>query len=317
MLGLSLAACNEDAITEPSTTEVSDQSALAGTATAGQWVTRADMPSTTRTDLATAMVPTSTGQSILYAIGGRTSTGASLSRVQAYNVATNSWSWKASMPVPVYRSNGAEVIYRKIYISGGFTSYNGLNFGLYMYNPGTNTWTRKSDPPGTSYGGVTGVIDKKLYVATQCELEICEPVSTAYGRFLYRYDPLTDQWTTLAPPPRYEVGLKAGGTIGGKLYVTGGGNKVAVYDPATNQWTLKTTVNQVESVDAGATLGAKLYVFGSTTNVYDPATNAWTTLAPPPSPRSRTSATRVVLNGKARIEVVGGASPGNNLAFIP
>jgi hypothetical protein len=39
MLGLALAACNEDATTQPSTTEVSDQSALAVTAAAGQWVT--------------------------------------------------------------------------------------------------------------------------------------------------------------------------------------------------------------------------------------------------------------------------------------
>jgi N-acetylneuraminic acid mutarotase len=318
MLGLALAACNEDATTQPSTTEVSDQSALAVTAAAGQWVTRADMPSTTRTDLATAMVLNSSGQSILYAIGGRTPTGGSLSRLQAYNVATNTWSWKASMPAPLFASNGTGVIGGKIYISGGFTSPWALNLGFYMYNPATNRWTRKSDPPGTSYRGVTGVINNKLYVATQCEQEDCEPVSTAIGRFLYRYDPATDQWTTLAPPPRYEVGLNAGGTIGGKLYVTGGGNKVAVYDPSTDQWTLKTTANQVEGVYAGATLGAKLYAFGTGTFVYDPSTNAWTRLTSMPSDRpSRMAASRVVLNGKARIEVVGGPRPGNNLAFVP
>ena len=317
LLGLTLAGCKDDTLTEPTTPEISDQGALAVTATAGQWVTRADMSSTTRTDLATAMVPNSAGQSILYAIGGRTSTGGSLSRVQAYNVATNTWSWKTSMPVPLFASNGAGVIGGKIYISGGFTSPWALNFGFYMYNPATNRWTKKSDPPGTSYDGVTGVINNKLYVATQCYQEDCEPVSTAIGRFLYRYDPGTDQWTTLAPPPPYEVGLNAGGTIGGKLYVTSGGNKVAVYDPATDQWTLKTTANQAEPIEAGTTLGGKLYGFGTTTNVYNPATNAWTKLAPPPTFRSRRSATRVVLNGRARIQVVGGASPGNNLAFIP
>jgi N-acetylneuraminic acid mutarotase len=313
LLGLTLAACTEDATTQPSTPEVSEPSALAATATSGQWVTRADMPNSGRLGLATAMIPNSSGQSVLYAIGGKTATGGSLSRVQAYNVATNSWSWKSSMPIPVYMSNGAGVINGKIYISGGFTSYSGLNYSFYRYDPATNTWTRRSDPPGTSYGGVTGVINNKLYVATQCEQEDC----FEYGRFLYRYDPATDQWTTLAPPPPYEVGLHAGGTIGGRLYVTGGGNKVAVYDPATDHWTLRTTSNQVESVNAGTTFGAKLYVFGTTTSVYDTATNAWTKLASPPSYRSGRSATRVVLNGKARIELVGGASPGNNLAFIP
>jgi N-acetylneuraminic acid mutarotase len=323
MAGLTLASCSDDP-TAPSTAPVAgeapEQTADFAAAAANQWVTRADMPSTTRTDITSAMVPNSAGQSILYAIGGRTPTGGSLSRVQAYNVATNTWSWKTPMPVPLFASNGAGVIGGKIYISGGFTSPDALNFGFYMYNPATDRWTKKSDPPGTSYDGVTGVINNKLYVATQCEQEDCEPVSTAIGRFLYRYDPATDQWTTLAPPPRYEVGLQVGGTIGGKLYVTGGGNKVAVYDPATNQWTMKTTANQVEPVDAGATLGAKLYALGRSSDavyVYDPTTNAWTKRAAPPHSFNDPSATRVVLNGRARIEVVGGPRPGNNLAYIP
>jgi phage baseplate assembly protein gpV len=125
------------------------------------------------------------------------------------------------------------------------------------------------------------------------------------------------------------VGTEAGGTIGGKLYTTSGFNKVGVYDPATNQWTIKTTASQVDPVDAGATLAAKLYVFGKpkrnpdgtyragTTNVYDPASNAWTSKAPVPRVQFDLAASRVLLNGKARIEVVGGARPGNNLAFIP
>jgi hypothetical protein len=54
-----------------------------------------------------------------------------------------------------------------------------------------------------------------------------------------------------------------------------------------------------------------------TTSVYDPATNAWTNRAPMPTMRSRFSASRVVLNGMARIEVVGGSRPGNNLQYMP
>jgi Kelch motif protein len=313
VLGFTLAACNNESISEPSSTAAPDQPPLT-VATAGQWITRADMPNSTRTFLATAMVPNSAGQSILYAMGGRTSTGSSLGRVQAYNVASNTWSWKAPMPAPFYMSNGAGVIGGKIYISGGISNVHGLNLGFYRFNPATNTWTQKANPPGTSYRGVTGVINNKLYVATYCTSDDCEgPI----GYFLWRYDPLVNVWTTLPAPPVEVRAASAGGTIGGRLYVARG-NKVGVYDPGTNQWTVKTTTIDVGWPITGATLGAKLYVFTSATHVYDPATNSWTRLTAMPSDRPiGMAASRILLNGKARIEVVGGPRPGNNLGFMP
>lgn len=81
------------------------------------WITRANMPSD-RFDLTTAVVPNAAGQSILYAIGGRpASSSAGLSKVQAYNVVTNSWSARAPLPVPLWETNGATVIDGKIYVA--------------------------------------------------------------------------------------------------------------------------------------------------------------------------------------------------------
>ena len=54
------------------------------------------------------------------------------------------------------------------------------------------------------YGGVTGVIKNKLYVVTLChsigytEGGSCEGDRT--GPRLFRYNPATDRWVTLAPP---------------------------------------------------------------------------------------------------------------------
>jgi N-acetylneuraminic acid mutarotase len=268
------------------------------------------MFSSTRQFLATAMVPNAAGESILYAMGGKEPDGSILGRVLAYNVATNKWTWKADMPSSVAYSNTAAVINGKIYITGGLVSPVSFNYGLYVYNPATGTWASKKSPPNTSLSGVSGVINNKLYVATSCEQEDCEP---SMGQFFWRYDPATDQWTTLTPPP---FGSRFGGTIGGKLYLANG-NQVEAYDPATGQWSVKTTSIDVGSLNSSATLGAKLYVFGSATHVYDPTTNVWTTLAAPPTGTFGRAATRVALNGKARIEVVGGPRPGNNLAFIP
>jgi hypothetical protein len=52
-------------------------------------------------------------------------------------------------------------------------------------------------------------------------------------------------------------------------------------------------------------------------SVYDPATDTWAGRASMPTVRPEFGASRVVLDGQARIEVVGGSRPGNNIQYIP
>ena len=74
-----------------------------------------------------------------------------------------------------------------------------------------------------------------------------------------------------------------------------------------------------------AAVNNKLYVVGGLegampsgrVDMYDPVTNTWTRKAPIPRVEWGLSAGRVVVNGQARLEVVGGARPGNNLQYIP
>ena len=63
------------------------------------------MPGGTRSSVATAAVNQG-GQWVMYVIGGRTSSGASLSRVQAYHVATNTWTCHPGLPLPLFETNG-------------------------------------------------------------------------------------------------------------------------------------------------------------------------------------------------------------------
>jgi len=320
---LAVASC--DTRTEPETSGSQPAIAPALAVASNSWIRRADLPSTERWDLAAATV-NAAGQSIVYAIGGRTATWGSLSKVQAYNAATNTWTHKAPLPVPLYWSNGAGVIGGKIYISGGLSGYKEYRSSLYVYNPATNTWTQKRDMPNSSFRGVTGVSNNLLYVATGCDQEDCLFYEQTA---LYRYNPVTDRWTRLASPPTAN-GLGSGGFIGGKFYVTRGGGELDVYDPATNQWTSRARMPLPQWRAAGVTMSAKLYVIGGyqtnadgtftlsvRTAVYDPATNTWTTQAPLPSGRADIAASRVSVNGKPRINVVGGRPPGNNLQYIP
>jgi N-acetylneuraminic acid mutarotase len=350
---LGLAACGDDTPTQPELPAQPTGTAPELAVASNSWITRADML-TNRTDLAVATVTNPAGQSVLYAMGGRNPNGVPIGTVAAYNVATNTWAFTRSpLPVPLAFTNGAGVINGKIYISGGFTNYHldDLSLGLYMYDPAANTWTRKRDLPITTdqYGdgsffgarGVTGVIGGKLYVFTACFFQYDKGgiVEEGCGRgpgFL-RYNPGTDRWTMLPSPFSAETRSPyAGGVIGGKFYVMGGSASsyaswLRVYDPATNQWTPKNALGLTRPGAATAVLESKLYVMGGQrynaarkvwetldkTIVYDPITNAWTWRASLPSPRAGIAGSTVIRNGQARIEVVGGSLPGNNLQYIP
>jgi N-acetylneuraminic acid mutarotase len=324
--------CREDA--ESPTAPLSEPTL---TVTSNTWLKRAEMWGIVRYWMATATVPNSAGQSILYVIGGKTESGdsegygGSLSKVQAYNVATNTWTYPAPLPKPLYWTNGAGVINGKIYVSGGVASYQNHRPELYMYDPGKNTWTRKRDMPLPAWRGVSGVINNKLYVLPGCTQNTRLDCLLQDPLVFYRYNPVTDQWTSLPPPSQRRMDGVAG-VIGGKLYVAGGTDGtyartgVDVFDPATNQWTSKASMPEGQFGAAGAALRGKLYVIGGRrpvfepvpwTSVYDPATDAWTRVAPLPAARAAIAASRVMLNGQPRIELVGGLRPGNNLQYIP
>jgi len=284
----------------------------------------------------------------VYVIGGRGASGVGLTTVMAYNVATNTWTLRAPLPFPMYGMPGAGVVNDKIYIAGGLSK--GVpTMSMLMYDPAKNSWVRKSNMPfirdpndpfgGNMIGGgegVTGVINGKLYVLTSCITTANQEYNSCDPDLLFRYDPVTDRWIRLASPPKdasYSGAMGMGGVIGGKLYVVGRSaleGRLAVYDPATNRWMAKRALGQFRYDGAGVTYAGKLYVIGGTrfnadetrevlrANIaYDPTTDRWTNYAPLPSARTGLAGSLVTLNGKPRVEVIGGSRPGNNLQYIP
>jgi len=282
--------------------------------------------------------------------------GTPVAKVTAYNVATNTWTSRRPLPKPLARTNGAGVLNGKIYVTGGYPD-GAMSWPwptVYMYDPATDTWTRKADMPkvageaGRQYpagGGVTGVIGGKLYVVSDCFLKDSTGgyLSPGCNPLFLRYNPTTDRWVILPPPfsPAIHAGNPSiGGIIDGKFYVMAssynaneGANDAhfAVYDTATNKWITRTPLPHGLYRAASAVLGRKLYVMGgSGTNdlgeqdvldiniAYDPVTDAWTRQASLPSARYSISASKVFLNGKPRIELVGGMlTPGTNLQYVP
>jgi N-acetylneuraminic acid mutarotase len=322
--------CREDADSPTEPTLATHPSA----SLSNSWVTRANLPNVERWGLTSAVVPNASGQSIFYAIGGSstpslgsaTTTGTT-AKVHAYNVATNTWTLRRMMPLDLYKTNGTGVIDGKIYVSGGRTAGEKIyRRALLVYDPVTNIWTRKRDMPIATWGGITGVIGNQLYVLTCEEQEDCgEHVRLG----LYRYDPTTNQWSYLSTT-EIALGRPMGGVMGGKLYATGGpAGALVAYDPVTNQWTTKAPMPRPRRNGAGVALGGRLYILGGfervedslrlvrKTSVYDPTTDRWTDLARMPTARYDFAASRVVVNGRPRIEAVGGLRPGNNVQYVP
>jgi N-acetylneuraminic acid mutarotase len=325
-------ACQEQQ-SDPALLAPSDASAEA---TAGQWIMRANMPSD-RVNTTTATVTDAQGRTTLYVVGGRNPSSTAgfcsggLSKVQAYNASTDTWTTRAAFPYPIQYTNGAGVIKGKIYLTGGCTGYGAYYGWTWMYDPATNTWAQKQFMPVDTWAGLTGVIQDKLYVLSSCDGQ--EDCGTPTNLFFGFYDPTTDTWTRLPNPPGGSAHLFGGSAvIGGRFYVVGGwgSQAVEVYDPATGQWTTRAAMGSRRDGVASAAVGGKMYVIAgfrraesgyptpvATTSVYDPTSNTWTNLTPAPRSGPGLAAGRVVVNGEARVALVGGARPGNNFQFLP
>lgn len=284
---LALAAC-ERAPTDPASepqAKTSGAPSLSVLAAGGTWTLRAPMP-TPRQNLKAANV-----NGVIYAIGGNTYVPATgvyqiRGKVEAYNVASNTWTLKKALPEALI-PNGATNIGGKIYVAGGLTN-TGFSNRLYVYDPTTNVWTRKIDMPFTvGYrAGHQGTINGQLYV--YAGMTVNPDGSQGPHQFL-RYNPVTNTWATLVRPSYARQG-GASGVINGRFYLLGGtlhGGRlgsaydVHIYDPATG-WTKK-PFGQVKNLElAYAPLGGKLYVVGTDPNidctssvsgVYDPVSN--------------------------------------------
>ncbi|MHC4558224.1 MAG: Kelch repeat-containing protein [Planctomycetota bacterium] len=123
------------------------------------WTRKADMPT------ARACLCTSAVNGKIYAIGGCpgfNEWSQSLSTVEEYNPATDTWTRKADMPTPrTYISTCA--LNGKIYAFGGLRSRANHVSPVEEYDPATDTWTTKSDIPTARSGVATSAVNGKIY----------------------------------------------------------------------------------------------------------------------------------------------------------
>jgi hypothetical protein len=321
---LAVAACGEDRLpTQPETAGDPAPAAPSFALASNSWTAKAPMLEAFIYRFSAGVAPNSAGQSIFYTFGGVYDEGGHGAPIQAYNVATNTWTAKSSRVGP-FDLNGVAKIGSRLYFSGG-RQYGGgegapSSPATWAYDYTNDRLTRKADMPKATSEGVTGVIDGKMYVLPG----FCDGTFWPYPgycehsaiRQLYRYDPLKNTWGARRASPHYHP-YGAGGVINGKFYVAGGTVSAAldVYDPATDSWRtlapLPTTGRAI-----GTVFGQRLFVivsvgYGSERHAYayDPATNTWQARAAPAL--DHVAIARVTLDGVAHLLAVGGGHADN------
>jgi hypothetical protein len=317
---LALGACgSEQPPTQPEAPSEGGPLAAA-VGTANTWVMRAPEPGGL-CEISADLAVDAAGRSTVYTFGGTIcNEGGDAESLDAYDVTTDTWrdagsALGASM-------NGIGKIGNKFYYSGGITFGGGSEATTFQTNAfvfDAARTIRKADLPKASSGGVTGVINNKVYVLPGlCDGDrLPDPRSCAEPliRTLFRYDPVTNTWTTLAEAP-HNHNHGAGGVIDHKFYVAGGGSNTSprtatldVYDPATNSWKTLAPLPGAAPV-VGAVVRNKLLVSpgAGTLWSYDPATNVWKTKRGPTF--SHETASRVMIDGKAYLLAVGGSHDG-------
>jgi hypothetical protein len=331
--------CSDDAESPLAPTETPSKSGIEAAATASAtWQPRADYPTDLYNAVSAAYTNPSTLKSTLYVIGGALKlggpAGSQTDAVRGYNVSANTWSLKAKLPTVLEQANQAVELNGKIYVAGGFSRFRDTkrnvwrlseSKALYVYDVATNSWTRKADMPQPGIHGIAAAFNGLIYVATQCFDASCG----AFARgVVWRYNPNTDRWVLETRVPNGETWRPAGGIIGGKLYVVDDANGATdIYDVTTKLWTTGPQRPFRRCEGTSTTFQAKVYLTNCANDdgsdesmlVLDPKASTWTKLPAAPAEQRGAQATlaRVGLNGVNRLELVGGAKPGNNWQYTP
>ena len=268
--------------------------------TSDTWITLESMPAPRR-DFAIVAY-----QNKIYCIGGETNPLHSdpCDMVEVYDIATNSWSTKASIPF-----NGgdlqANVVDGKIFVTtfagnAGFANdmkqlKDGLPLvkknclRLFMYDPTANSWTEKTGVTTnlamSNCGHVSTVLNDKILIVSSTWHTVLEyrsadspnPVFTGIIESnVLVYDPKLDVWNKINSIPEeivvydYGIGITSGIDTPQRIYLIQG-QKTYIYDPAKDTWATGKSMSTERSFFGVATVNNILYVIGG--SIMKPAEN--------------------------------------------
>ena len=204
---------------------------------------------------------------MVYQIGGETGWWTGTDEVHIWDVASDTWTVGAAIPIGVLYGTRAAAIGDTIYVVGGnqgsLDPHDPANVphaftdAVLMYDTTTDTWSQDATDPAPVALAYHQMVAHNglLYVIGGQDLN---------GTFLdtvYVYDPAGAdgaRWSTLAPMTNARA-YAAAGVIGDEIYVGGGWQggttnlaAMEIYDVATDTWTAGVDLPDVGSTDPAA-----------------------------------------------------------------
>ena len=247
---------------------------------------------------------------LVYAIGGETPGGGFTGAVEVYDAVQQTWTLRATKPVPVANIGGA-VLGGKIYVPGGSISSDQVTGVVEVYDPATDRWEQAASLPSPRAAYALAVQGGKLYLFGGTNGQ--EDMATVLV-----YDPATDEWRqtrSLMPQAR---AFAAAATLDDQIYVVGGyaGEReldiCQVYRPLVGEWGSCTPMLEGRGGLGLVAVGRQLWAIGggwesylAYNQWYDPVKDTWFRFETPVSGQWR-NAGAAEING--RIFVVGGWS---------
>jgi N-acetylneuraminic acid mutarotase len=253
-----------------------------------RWSTRASLLES-NSEMAVAQLGTK-----IYVFGGYPSSRVTVTTVQVYDSATDTWQFTTPLPIPLNHSMAAAAN-GKIYVIGGQTNADSSGSfvnSVFEFDPSTTNWLPKAAMPTARSAGAIAVIGNLLYVAGG---------RPPRGQDFAVYNVASNQWTTLTNMPTGRNHLAAA-AINGKIYVAGGRleagftspmtDVLEMYDPDLGIWVSKATLRRPRGGVNGIAVSGLFYVFGGEGpngvfpdhDVYVAAQDRWYHLEPIPVP---------------------------------
>jgi len=163
------------------------------------WTARAPLPDP-RNHLGTAVI-----DGRIYVVGGQTGqdqASTSRSELDVYDPATDTWTRKASLPIPLSHTVATPLDGRLV-VMAGQTAYNQSSASVFLYDPATDRWATASPLPAPRFAGVAATVGRTLFYLGG------SGATTTYRGTPAFDPPSTTTPTQPAPPPATAVAVPA------------------------------------------------------------------------------------------------------------
>jgi len=253
---------------------------------------------------------------VIYAVGGQTKSGNSLSTVEVYDPILGRW--RDAEAMSMLRSRvGVAVMQNRLYAIGGYNGQERLNT-VEVFDAKTKRWSKVAamNCKRSAVGAVA--LGDHLYVCGGFDgISSLDTVE--------RFDPEGNTWTMMPSMTKHR---SAAGVVQvlGKIYALGGHNglsifdSVEVYDTRTETWAETVPMLSKRCRLGVATLNGKIYACGGydgssflrSVECFDPVTNKWSYIQSMNVTRSRVA----LVADMDRLWAIGGYDGMKNLSTV-